>query len=150
MTEGEPLICRTTHHVRFAHLSPDRHMNQAVYAEISEQERVRWMAQSGILRRWRAAGVRQLVARQAITYRHALRPLQRYTVDTRAVGMDGRLLRFEQHFLVGEQVCALNEVTLIFASADGALSPDAAAAICAEGMTSPLRVVDWRAESFHE
>ena len=35
-TPGQPLVCRTDHRVRLAHLSVGGHLNQAIYAEISE------------------------------------------------------------------------------------------------------------------
>lgn len=119
-------------------------MNQAVYAEISGQERLRWVVQSGASRRWRSAGIHHRVARQTITYHHALRPLQRYTVDTRAVAMEGPRLWLEQHFLVGDRVHAVNAVVLSFADDDGVLSAAAAAAACASVVSDPLEVVDWQ------
>lgn len=146
MTPGQPLVCRTDHRVRLAHLSLGMHLNQAVYAEISEQERLRWMLQSGAHRRWRQAGRAQVVARQDITYRHALPPLQRYTVDTRAVHIEGRLLWFEQHFLVGAKVCARNRAALLLTEQGRALSAAASAEAFDGLLTAPLSVADWQAQ----
>lgn len=122
----------------------NRHMNQAVYAQVMELGRVDWLLRSGAWRRWQEAGVKPVVAEQHIVYRRELTPLASYLLDTRAVSVDGRLLSYEHHLLLGERVAARGVVKLIFIGPQGVLAPDAVPALCEGLLTEPLPVSDWR------
>ena len=85
-----------------------------------------------------------VVASQELVYRRELKPLQRFEIDTRSPGMDGRLLHLQQHFLVGDRVHARADTRLICVGLGGVLSADEAASLC-EGMHSEaLGVEGWR------
>ena len=68
------------------------HMNQAAYAQVMELGRVDWAIVSGAYQTWRKMGITFIAAEQTITYRRELRTWATYEVDTRAVGIEGRLL----------------------------------------------------------
>ncbi|MEL6345703.1 MAG: acyl-CoA thioesterase [Myxococcota bacterium] len=138
-----PGITRTSHIVRLTHIDFNRHMNQAVYFQICESERLTWMFQVGAIDRWRSERVLPVVAEQRIIYRRELKPLQRYVVDTRAVGMDGRLLHLEQHLVVGQQVHATNHCKLIYIGPAGVLSSGQSAELSAPMLVDPLSIENW-------
>ena len=69
---------------------------------------------------------------------------QRFTVDTRAVAVEGRLLRFAQHLLVGDRVHTLDEVRLLFVGPQGVVGADRVAGLCEGLLAEPLPVEDWR------
>ena len=144
MAREPALISNIERRVRLRELDQNGHMNQAAYAQVMELGRADWIVRSGALRRWRARGVNGVVASQSIVYRHELGPLRAYALDTRAVEMDGRLLRFETHLHVGERVHASNETRAIFVGPEGVLGASEARELCEGLMTSPLTIEDWR------
>lgn len=130
-------------------VGPDRldlnlHLNQAAYAEALELGRTDWVVRSGAWERWRAAGVNPVVAEQHIVYRRELALGMRYAIDTRAVRLDGRLLAFEGHLVVGERVHARNETKLLFVGPSGVVAADRVAELCEGLLAEPLEVDDWR------
>lgn len=98
------LISRMPHHVRWSYIDLYRHMNYATYLEVMELGRVHWAVVSGALGRSYRERVWPVVVGVDISYRKELKPSQRFVVDTRLVGFDGRMALFEQHFLVGDRV----------------------------------------------
>ena len=140
------LASRIRRRVPLGHIDLNRHMNQAAYPEVFELGRVDWFMRSGAWSRWSEMGVRPLVAEQHIVYRRELTWRAAYEIDSRAVATDGRLLRLEQHVVVGDRVHTRAEVRLIFVGRDGVLSPDEVPPIC-EGLLVPaLPVVDWQVQ----
>lgn len=119
-------------------------MNQAVYAQVMELSRADWLIRSGALMRWRSQGVKAVVASQRIVYRRELSRNTRYTLDTRALGMSGRLLQFQTNLIVGNRVHARNDTEAIFIGPQGVLGADAAAAACEGLLTKALAIDDWR------
>ena len=123
------------------------HMNQAAYAEVAELGRTDWILRSRAWEKWQAQGVKPVVAEQRIVYRRELKPLQRFAIDTRATGLEGRLLRLDSHLLVGDRVHTVVEVKLIFLGPGGVLSAEQVEPLCAPFLTEPLRIEDWRVVS---
>ena len=121
------------------------HMNQAAYAQVGELGRTDWAFGSGAWERWKRHRVKPVVAEQRIIYRRELKPLQRYLIDTRAVGVEGRLLAVETHLLVGSRVHARLELKLIFIAAEGVAAPERVAEVNGPLLTDPLAIEDWRA-----
>ena len=141
---GETLASRLARRVRPSEIDLNLHMNPAAYAQVGEVSRTDWVIRSGAWDRWSEAGVRPVVAEQHIVYRRELKPLQRYELDSRAVGFDGRLLCVETHLVVGDRVHARMEVKLIFVGEGGVLSAEAARDACEGLVTEPLEVEGWR------
>ncbi|MCB9679017.1 MAG: acyl-CoA thioesterase [Alphaproteobacteria bacterium] len=121
------LVSRITRRVRLSELDPNGHMNQAVYAQVFEMGRADWVVRSRAWERWRDAGLHPVVAEQRIVYRRELRPMTRYAIESRAVGIEGRLLRFGQTLTVGDRMHARCECGLLFIGPHGVLTGEALA-----------------------
>ncbi len=139
-------VSRITRRVRLSEVDLNGHMNQAAYAQVMELGRLDWVIRSGAWARWQRQKIGPVVAEQKIVYRREMKPLRRYAIDTRAVGLEGRLLAFESLMIVGDRVHAKADVKLIFVGPSGVLSPDDTRAICDGYVTEPLAVRDWRVE----
>ena len=140
-----PYVSRVAQRVRLAELDLNRHMNQAVYAQVFERARVDWVIRSRAWKVFRDAGVNPVVGEQKIVYRRELGPAQRYVVDTRLTGAEGRLLRFEQFLLVGDRVHSTCHAGLLPVGRSGVLRPEDAAELVLP-LTSPdrLPIENWR------
>lgn len=138
------LVSRVERRVRLHELDVNLHMNQAVYAQVMELGRADWIVRSFALRRWREQNVKPVVASQRIVYRRELARGTRYTLDTRALGMTGRLLRMQTTIVVGAQVHARNDTEVIFIGPQGVLDAPAADALCEGLFVDPLAVDDWK------
>lgn len=137
-------VCRTRHRVRLADVDFNWHMNQAAYPQVAELARVQWLFSTRAWPEWRAQDVYAVLAGQDITYRRELKPLAAFEVDTRAVGMDGRLLTVESHFVSGSTVHAKLSVRLIFIGPDGVMKAEAVAPLVEALIVAPLAVEDWK------
>lgn len=127
-----------------AQIDINLHMNQAVYPQVMETGRIDLVVRSGALEAWGAKGANVVLAHQHITYRRELRLGAQYLLDTRPVGVDGRILLLDAHFLVGDRVHAVGRVGLLSVGPDGVLSAEAVAEMAAPYLVEPLRVEDWR------
>ena len=120
------------------------HMNQSVYPQVLESGRLDLVVRNGALAAWRATGTNVVLAHQHITYRRELRLGMPYVLDTRPVGVDGRILLVDGHFLVGDRVHAMAQVGLLSVGPDGVLSAEEVEAMAAPYLVEPLRVDSWR------
>lgn len=136
--------CRTRHRVRLTDVDFNWHMNQAAYPQVAELSRTQWLFSTRAWPDWRAQDVYAVLAGQSITYRRELKPFQAFEIDTRAVGMDGRLLTVESHFLSGRTVNAKLTVQLIFIGPDGVMAAEAVAPLVEALIVDPLAVEDWK------
>lgn len=137
------LVSRIERRVGPLELDVNLHMNQAVYAQVMELGRVDWFVRSGVYARWREQGISAVVARQQLIYRRELRLGTRYTIDTRALGMNGRLLQLHSNMIVGDRVHARCELEVIMLRGGSVLDVETAARVC-EGVTvEPLPIADW-------
>lgn len=142
------LVSRLERRVHLSELDVNVHMNQAVYAQVMELSRADWAIRSGAWSHWRAADVWPVVAEQHLVYRRELKLGQRYALDTRAVGVDGRLLVLETHLLVGDRVHARNVTKFIFTrprpgGGPTVSGPEDVLAQCTPFFHAPLAVRDW-------
>ena len=137
------LVSRIERRVGPFELDTNLHMNQAVYAQVMELGRVDWFVRSGVFARWREQGISAVVASQRLIYRRELRLGTRYTIDTRALQMNGRLLEMHSNLLVGERVHARCELELIMLQGGSVLDADAATRACEGLMCEPLAIADW-------
>ena len=143
---GSPAISVLKRRVRPHQIDFNLHMNQAAYAAVMELGRTDWVLRFGGWRRWRAQQITPVVAEQRIVYRRELKPFAAYVLDTRATGVDGRLLTFSHHLLVGDQVRARGEAKLIFVGPDGVIDPERVPALCEDLLADPLSVEGWRVD----
>lgn len=119
------------------------HMNQAVYAEVFEIGRAHWFAGTRVWSDWRRQGINPVVGRQTLTYRRELAPLQRYRLETRAVGVEGRLLMLQGFIAVGDRVHTRCDVGLLLVGPDGVLDGDAVRVAADAVITEPVAIDDW-------
>lgn len=138
------LVSRIARRVRLSEIDLNGHMNQAAYAQVLELGRMDWVIRSGAWAALRGERINPVVAEQRILYRRELGPGQRYTIDTRAVALEGRLLAFESYLLVDARVHTKAQAKLIFVGADGVLPASTVERHCARFLTAPLAVEDWR------
>jgi len=130
--------------VPLSHVDAFGHMNQARYAEHFEMGRTDLLVRSGAWQRWRAQGVYPVVARQEVVYRRELKPLQAFDIDTRAVGLEGRLLHTQGVMSVGPHVHARADVYLIFLGPAGVLSAEATASCVSDLLVGPMPLDGWQ------
>ena len=140
-------VSRLHRRVALRQIDLNLHMNQAAYAETFEWGRLDLLLRSGAIQHWRSRGVNPVVAEQRIVYRRELRPWARYVIDTRAVGVDGRLLCVQGHLVVGSQVHARADVKLIFIGPDGVLAPLAVPPLVESLLGAPLPVEGWKVQA---
>lgn len=138
------LVSRIHRRVRVSQTDFNMHMNQAAYAEVAELGRTDWVLRSGVIRALWRARTKPIMAEQHIVYRRELKPGQRYALDTRATGFDGRLLKVDTHLLVGERVHTAVHTKLISIGPDGVLAPEAAQELLSPYLTEALQVEHWR------
>lgn len=138
------LVSRVHRRVRVSEIDFNLHMNQAAYAQVAELGRTDWVLRSGLIRALWRAKTKPVVAEQRLVYRRELRPGQRYALDTRATGFDGRLLQVDTHLIVGQRVHTAVFTKLISIGPDGVLDRETAQGVLSPFVTAPLQVEDWR------
>ena len=138
------LVSRMSQRVWPTQIDLNLHMNQSVYPQVMESGRIDLVVRSGSLAAWQKKRANVVLAHQHITYRRELRLGASYLLDTRPVGVDGRILLVDAHFLVGDRVHAVGRVGLLSVGPDGVLSADEVATMAAPYLVEPLQVEDWR------
>ena len=100
---GAPLdpldTARTPFRVWPNDLDVNVHMNNGRYATLMDLGRVDLMARAGMLGVVRRERLMPVVTSQHLTYRRALPPFARFTIETRVIGWDERNIYLEQRFL---------------------------------------------------
>ena len=138
------LVSQMSRRVGLRQIDLNLHMNQAVYAQEMELSRTAWVIRSGAWADLVARDIKPVVAEQRIIYRRELKPFTRFTLDSRATGIDGKLLTVETHVLVGDRVHAKGIVKLIFIGPEGVLREEAVPGVMQRYLTDPLPVEGWR------
>ena len=130
--------------VRWADCDLNLHMNQSVYFQVCELGRLDWFVRSGTWSAWRAEGINPVVGRQLIEYRKELRHGVRFSIDTRLIGVEGRLAHFQAHVLVGDRVHTRMDSYVLLLGKEGVKSAVQVEEFCEGRTLAPLEVVDWR------
>ena len=103
-TNPENQTCRFPHRVWPQYVDLNFHMNQASYLRVMELGRWQWIMQKGIYKRMTTERLKSVIGKIEIEYRMELKPLQKFDVLTRCVGIKGRAARLQQLFVVRDQV----------------------------------------------
>ena len=82
------------------------HMNNGRYLSISDLGRWDLLRRTGLWPELRKRGWYQVVASSTITYRRSLEPWQRFVIESRFLGVDGRDVFLEQRFVVKGEIYA--------------------------------------------
>lgn len=83
-----------------------RHMNNGAYLSNLDHARVELVVRTGLWKRLNEAGMYPVVSAQTITYRKSLELWQKYTIESRLLGVDDRSVYVEQRFVVDGEIYA--------------------------------------------
>lgn len=125
--------------VRLGDLDMYRHVNNGVYLQYMDLARTHYLADLGAFGALTRRGWYPVVAASTMTYRRSLTLGQRFTVTTRTLGWDARVVYLEQVFTRGDDHVARGWVAGRFLSRRGErIAPaDVVAAIAPPGRESP-------------
>lgn len=139
----DPPVSILHRRVRLGEIDTNLHMNQAVFPQVFELGRAHWMVGTRAFSAWRGRAMNPMLARQELTYRRELKPWQRYTIESRAVGVEGRFLVMQGVLHVEDRVHALAEVRILFAGREGVADAGTVRAASEGLLTERLQIRDW-------
>jgi acyl-CoA thioesterase FadM len=123
------------------------HMNNGMYFSVFDLGRFDLMVRSGVWRMMRARRWSPVAAGETISFRKSLQLGQRYSVETRILGLDERAIYFEQRAVSDGEIYARAVIATRLVSADGPVSnEDIIAAFGAppEDLVLPGWIHEWR------
>lgn len=82
------------------------HVNNGMYFSLMDLGRFDLMVRSGIWNKMRKRGWSPVAAGETIAFRKSLQLWQRYTIETRIIGLDTKAIYFEQRMVVGGEIYA--------------------------------------------
>ncbi len=123
------------------------HVNNGVYLRMMDVARTNLIADLGVFPALRERTWYPVVAASTVSYRRSLRLLDRFTITTRVLGWDPRVVYLEQVFTRGDELIARALVAgrFLAKSGDRIPAPDVAALMGAEpkSPTLPDDVAAW-------
>ncbi|WP_104091034.1 thioesterase family protein [Arthrobacter sp. GMC3] len=90
------------------------HISNGVYFSLMDLGRIDLMLRAGTWQQILRRGWRMVVAMETITFRKSLKLWQRYSIETRMVGMDKRAVYFEQRMVCHGEIYATATVAVRF------------------------------------
>ncbi len=99
-------VCHSPRRVWPGDLDELRHMNNGAYLTNLDLARVELVVRTGLWKRLKEAEVYPVVSSQTISYRKSLELWQRYTIESRFLGLDDRSVYAEQRFVVDGELYA--------------------------------------------
>ena len=141
-------VSRSTFRVHPGDLDLYRHVNNGVYLQYMDIARTRLLADMGGLRLLASRSWYPVVVASTMTYRRSLLLGQRFTVDTRVLGWDTRVVFLEQVFTRSDEHVARGVVAGRFLARSGPrpTAPDVAELLAGGPVASPALpedVVAW-------
>ncbi|MCU1632189.1 MAG: thioesterase superfamily protein [Micrococcaceae bacterium] len=100
------------------------HMNNGMYFSVFDLGRFDLMVRSGVWRQMRRRGWSPVAAGETISFRKSLQLGQRYTVETRIIGLDERAIYFEQRAVVDGEIYARAYIATRLVSKAGPVGND--------------------------
>jgi len=82
------------------------HVNNGMYFSLMDLGRFDLMVRSGIWNKMRKRGWSPVAAGETIAFRKSLQLWQRYTIETRIIGLDTKAIYFEQRMVVDGEIYA--------------------------------------------
>jgi acyl-CoA thioesterase FadM len=82
------------------------HVNNGMYFSLMDLGRFDLMVRAGIWDRMRHLGWTPVVSGETIAFRKSLQLWQRYTIETRVIGLDSKAIYFEQRMVAGGEIYA--------------------------------------------
>lgn len=114
------------------------HINNGMYFSLMDLGRIDLMLRSRSWQRMLRRGWSMVVSMETITFRKSLKLWQRYSMETRIVGMDGRAMYFEQRMVSDGEIYATAMVAVRFVAKGAAVGPEQ---VLAEFGTPPAELV---------
>ncbi|MFI5084776.1 MAG: acyl-CoA thioesterase [Actinomycetales bacterium] len=82
------------------------HVNNGMYFSLMDLGRFDLMVRAGMWDRMRAKGWTPVVGAETITFRKSLKLWQKYTIESRIIGLDDKAIYFEQRMVAGAEIYA--------------------------------------------
>jgi acyl-CoA thioesterase FadM len=82
------------------------HVNNGMYFSLMDLGRFDLMARSGTWKKMRRRGWTPVAAGETIAFRRSLQLWQKYTIESRIIGLDSKAIYFEQRMVVDGEVYA--------------------------------------------
>lgn len=123
------------------------HVNNGMYFSIMDLGRIDLMVRSGVWNALRGKGWSGVVSAETISFRKSLKLGQRYSVETKIIGIDERAVYFEHRIVVDGEIYARAFVATRLLSENGTVSKDEAIKVFGpppEGLELPEWIHDWR------
>ncbi|WP_026549410.1 thioesterase family protein [Arthrobacter sp. Br18] len=98
------------------------HLNNGMYLSVMDLGRFDLMVRSGVWKMMRSKGWSPVAAGETISFRKSLQLGQRYTVETRIIGLDERAVYFEQRTVSGGEIYARAVIATRLVSRSGPVS----------------------------
>lgn len=95
------------------------HVNNGMYFSLMDLGRFDLMVRSGVWSRMRRRGWSPVAAGETISFRKSLRLGQRYSIETRIIGLDDRAVYFEQRMVADGEIYARAFIATRLVSAGG-------------------------------
>ncbi|MHA7261609.1 acyl-CoA thioesterase [Arthrobacter sp. TMN-37] len=95
------------------------HVNNGMYFSLMDLGRFDLMVRSGVWARMRRRGWSPVAAGETISFRKSLRLGQRYSIETRIIGLDDRAVYFEQRMVADGEIYARAFIATRLVSGDG-------------------------------
>jgi len=126
------------------------HVNNGMYFSLMDLGRFDLMVRSGTWQKMRRRGWTPVAAGETIAFRRSLQLWQRYTIETRIIGLDAKAIYFEQRMVVEGEIYARAYIATRLVSKGGPVSQ---AEILAEfgqppaGLELPEWIHGWRQDT---
>lgn len=123
------------------------HMNNGMYFSVFDLGRFDLMVRSGVWRQMRRRKWSPVAAAETISFRRSLQFGQRYTIETRIIGLDERAIYFEQRAVAEGEIYARAFIATRLVSRSGPVTNEeiiAAFGAPPAGMVLPEWIHEWR------
>lgn len=126
------------------------HVNNGMYFSLMDLGRFDLLVRSGTWQKMRRRGWTPVAAGETIAFRRSLQLWQRYTIETRIIGLDAKAIYFEQRMVVEGEIYARAYIATRLVSKGG---PVTQAEILAEfgqppaGLELPEWIHGWRQDT---
>ena len=95
------------------------HMNNGFYLSVMDLGRIDLLRRSGVWAKILRAGISPVIANATITFRRSLKPWQKYTIETKMVGLDEKAVYCEQRMVVAGEIWAKSTQRVRFVKRSG-------------------------------
>lgn len=100
------------------------HVNNGMYFSLMDLGRFDLMARSGTWNAMRRRGWTPVVAGETIAFRRSLQLWQRYSIETKVIGLDEKAIYFEQRMVVDGEIYARAHIATRLVAKGGPVSQE--------------------------